>query len=416
MYQRTVLPNGMRIVTEHIPHVRSVTIGLWIETGSRDENPSQLGYSHFIEHMTFKGSKKYSAREIAEKIDACGGQLNAFTGKEYTCYYARILDEHLPLIADILKEMLMFPELSVADLEKERSVILEEIKMYEDTPDELVHDLLCESIWPNHALGRSILGTRESILQAKREDLLHFLSEYYTSDRLIIAAAGNVDHHTLVEIGQGLNGFNQSVPASEQGKPRLALNQCITKAKDIEQTHLCLGGPAICRFDYRKYTLHLLDTIMGGGMSSRLFQELREERGLVYATYSYHSSYRDTGNYGIYAGCSPEYVGRVIEIIEEQLISLTQAPILQQELERAKGQLKGNLMLSLESTTNRMCKLAKSEMNYGQICTTDEILTAITRVTVEQIYELASEIYQPSNWSITCVGPTAGVMADAVTM
>ncbi len=404
MYQRTVIPNGTRVLTEYIPHVRSVTLGVWFETGSRDENQDQLGYAHLLEHMTFKGSERYGQRDIAEQMDACGGQLNAFTGKEYTCYYARVLDENLPLAVDILQEILMFPLLATDELDKERGVILEEIKMYEDTPDDQVHDYLCELLWPDHPLGRNILGTRESILKVKRSELVSFMQQYYTSDRMIIAAAGNVDHDQLVKLAEQFSGLVRPSVTNTTKRPITNVGQRFNKFKEIEQTHLCLGGPAICRVDARKYVLHLLDTITGGGMSSRLFQELRENRGLVYSTYSYHSSYRDTGNFGVYAGCSHEQVNQVIDVMQEQLTALGTQQIAQDELVRAKGQLKGSLVLSLESTTNLMTKLAKSEMNYGRIFPTDEILAAIDSVSILQIRDLAQELYNPAKWSIACVG------------
>lgn len=405
MYERTVLPNGIRVVTEYIPHVRSVSLGVWVETGSRDEKVDQRGFAHFIEHMMFKGTRKYSARDIAEIMDTSGGHLNAFTGKEQTCYYARVLDEQFPVAADILQEMLLNSTFSQEELDKERGVILEEIKMYEDTPDELVHDLLAEAIWADHPLGSSILGTKESILGVTRQNLLDFMGGYYTTDRIVIAAAGNIRHDQVIsEFASVLEGLpNKSFDRKDVYSVKLG--ETVLREKQTEQVHLCLGGPALCRQDKRKHALYLLDTIVGGGMSSRLFQELREERGLVYSTYSYHSSYRDGGSFGIYAGCGSDNSDQVVQIIQEQLTKLTTESVPEEELERAKSQLKGSLMLALESTTNRMTRLAKDEINYGKLFGPDEIVESIDKVSLEDIQELAEFLYQPQNWSIALIGP-----------
>ncbi len=405
MYQKTVLPNGIRVVTEHLPHVRSVSLGIWFETGSRDEDMNQRGYSHLIEHLVFKGTRRYTARDIAEIMDTSGGHLNAFTGKEHTCYYARILDEHFSQAADILTEMLLHSTFDAREIQKERGVILEEIKMYEDTPDEMVHDLFCEALWPNHALGMNILGTRESISGVGRSELLEFVRSYYSADRLVIAAAGNIDHQQVVdEVAGALDSLNHQSPKTREA-PKTQAGQTIVKTKDTEQVHLCVGGPGLSRNDERKYALYILDTITGGGMSSRLFQELREERGLVYSTFSYHSSYADTGSFTLYAGFSPEHYQQVLDVIRQELQSLAREPIGDKELERAKSQLKGSLMLSLESTTNRMTRLARGEMSFGKLHGPDEIAEAVDAVTKEELFALSQELFAKDNLTLAAIGP-----------
>ncbi len=409
MYQKTVLPNGIRVVTEHLPHVRSVSLGVWFETGSRDETLEQRGYSHLIEHLAFKGTSKYTARDIAEIMDTSGGHLNAFTGKEHTCYYARILDEHFDQAADILREMLLCSSYDPAEIDKERGVILEEIKMYEDTPDEMVHDLFCEALWPEHALGRNILGDKPSIKRAGRDDLLHFVQTYYTTDRLVVAAAGHVEHQRVVdEVAAAFDSLQHQSP-SNRVTPAAHGAETLKKTKDTEQVHLCIGGPGLARDDERKYALYILDTITGGGMSSRLFQELREERGLVYSTFSYHSSYADAGSFTLYAGFSPEHYQQVIDVIEAELLSLAREPISDDELHRAKSQLKGSLMLSLESTTNRMTRLARGEMNFGKLFGPDEIAAAVDAVTKDDLYGLAQDLFRMDRLCIAAIGPLNGI-------
>ncbi len=405
MYRRSVMPNGVRVVTEYIPHVRSASIGVWIETGSRDEGPDEQGFSHFIEHLVFKGSARFSARDIAELMDTCGGHLNAFTSKEHTCYFARVLDDNFMLAVNLLKEMLMHSLFSLEDIEKERGVILEEIKMLEDTPDELVHELFCEAIWPDNALGRSILGTRESIMGASRERLLDFMRRMYSTDRLVIAVAGNLEHEAVVDAFAALfDGWPEASIRDEQSGAVVDVGRLV-RFKDTEQAHICLGGGGLPRSDTRKYAMYLLDTIVGGGMSSRLFQELREERGLVYSTYSYHSSYRDTGSFTVYAACSPDHLAEVMGVIRRELTALGTDPVDPSELLRAKGQLKGSLMLSLESTTNRMTRLAKNELNFGKLSTTDETIDAIDAVSPTDIQDLAKGMYVPDLWSTATIGP-----------
>ncbi|MGI6642116.1 MAG: M16 family metallopeptidase [Limnochordia bacterium] len=404
MYHRTLLPNGVRIISEHIPYVRSISLGLWFEAGSRDELLEERGLAHFIEHMLFKGTERYSARDMAELMDQCGGHLNAFTGKEHTCYFARVLDEDYPIAVDLLHQMLVHSLFDEAEITKEQGVVLEELNMAEDEPDELVHDLVSEALWPDHPLGRNILGAKETVLKFDRRKILDFMARNYTTGRLVIACAGSVDHERLVD--EFARRF-ESLPAGKlepKTVPEPARGRVLIKERDTEQVYLCVGMPALTRHDLRKPALYLLDSIVGGGVSSLLFQELREERGLVYNTYSYHSSYRDTGLFSIYASFSRQHLDAVLSVILEQLGGIG-SRINDEVLERAKGQFVGNLMLSLESMSNRMTNLAKNEINYGRIVPVDELAAAVQRVTKDEIIELAEALFRPSNLSVAAVGP-----------
>ena len=409
MYQRTELPNGLRIVTEYIPYVRSISLGIWFEVGSRDEEDHERGYSHFIEHMLFKGTKKYSAKEISEIIDMLGGQLNAFTAKEHTCYYVRVLDEYLEVAADILKEMILESLFLDKELEKERSVIVQEINMYDDSPDDLVHDLLYQLLFPNHPLGKDILGPKENILETKRQNLLDYYQKHYTTNNLIIAAAGNVNHQQIIDLFA--DAFSK-LPSNYLAKRRTSITTATgvfqTKEKDIEQVHLCLGGQGLARDDHEKYALFLLDTILGGGASSRLFQELREERGLVYSTYSYHSAYRETGTFGVYAGYGIDDHEYVLDILVSEIRKLATLELDEAEIERAKSLLRGGFLLSLESTVNRMMRVAKAEISERRLVEVDETIDAISQVTSEEVFSLAKRLLDLGNWCGALVGPVPG--------
>lgn len=404
MYQRTVLPNGIRIITEYLPYLHSVALGAWFEVGSRHEEPQEWGISHFIEHMVFKGNQKYSARDIAEVMDQRGGYLNAFTGKEQTCYYFRVLDEHYDLAADLLEQMLLNSLFAPEDVLKERNVVLEELSMYEDSPEELVHDLFFAALWPQDPLGRPIIGSTSSIHAFSPEMIKEYMTRHYTSQRLVIAAAGNISHERVVEtFAAAFDSLGQaaSPPVSEAHCQR---GHGSFRDKDTEQIHLCLGGPALSRHDPRRYALSLLDTMLGGGVSSLLFQGLREERGLVYNTYSFNSLYDDTGAYGVYAGFGPQHWSQVWNVLYE-LFEGIPTSITREMLSRAKSQVKGSLVLSLESTGSRMTRLAKGEMDEGSIVTPEEAMERIERVDHGEIVQLAQEIYDPRAWSWVALGP-----------
>lgn len=405
MIQTVQLENGVQILTEDVPHVRSVAVGVWIDIGSRDEWPAVTGISHFIEHMLFKGTEHRTAKEIAEALDAVGGQLNAFTTKEYTCYYARVLDEHFDLAVDILFDMLFGSRFAPAELDRERGVIMEEIKMYEDAPDELVHDVFATALWQGHALGRPIIGSAAVIAGLSREDILAYYRRYYVPGNLVVSVAGNIDHQT---VGEKLSRIFEDLkgPESTRSLVRPAPHQGITcRNKDIEQVHLCVGVPGLPLDHDRIYVCQLVNTILGGGLSSRLFQEIREQRGLAYSIFSYHSSYRDTGLLGIYAGLSKENVGPVMELVFKEIAGLRQNGVSTEELRRAKDQLKGNLLLSLESVSTRMSRLGKSQLYLGRVVAPEDVVAKVNQVTAEDIVALAGEMLQPELFAMASVGP-----------
>lgn len=405
MYKKTRLENGVRIVTEEIPHVRSVTIGFWVRSGSRDEDPTNNGISHLIEHLLFKGTTTRTARDIAEQIDAAGGQLNAFTSKEHTCYYARVLDGHLPMATEILADMLLNSTIMESELEKEKGVILEEIKMYEDSPDELVHDLFAEAVLHPHPLGQSVLGRAEIIERITRDAILEHMNRHYTPEKIVVSVAGNVAHEDVVaEVRRHFEKLNG------QGDrythiPAVPKRARVIRPKETEQVHLVVGGYGVERHDPDRFALYVLDTALGGGMSSRLFQELREERGLVYSTYSYHSSFHEAGIFAIYAGTSPKHVDTVLEIIHQQCREVARKGIGGEELRRAKEQIKGNLMLSLESTANRMSRIGKAELFEEELLTPDELMARIDAVTHEDTMRVAARVLNGDTLSLTAIGP-----------
>lgn len=405
MIKSTVLGNGIQLLTEDIPHVRSVAVGVWVNVGSRDEEDQVAGISHFIEHLMFKGTEKRTAKQIAEALDAVGGQLNAFTTKEYTCYYARVLDENLDLALDVLSDMLFNSRLAAADIDRERNVIIEEIKMYEDTPDELVHDVFAGTIWRNHPLGRPIIGHAEVIRKMDRDTFTVFLNRYYVPGNMVISVAGNINHDSVAEkIGAYFGGRSGS-PAPRVMELPSARTEVTCRSKETEQVHLCVGTPGMSLDDDQIYTFQLVNTILGGGLSSRLFQEIREQRGLVYSIYSYHSSYFDTGLFCIYAGLSRENVEPVLDLVFREMKDIRENGVTEQDLRRAKDQLKGNLLLSLESVNTRMSRMGKAQLYLGKVVPPEEIVRRIEKVTVEGIIKLARERFSPGNFAIASVGP-----------
>ncbi|HBX22513.1 MAG TPA: insulinase family protein [Desulfotomaculum sp.] len=405
MIEIAELANGVTVLTEKIPHVHSASIGVWVDVGSRDENDNQAGVTHFIEHLMFKGTQRRSAKDIAEELDAVGGQLNAFTTKEYTCYYARVLDEHLPLAVDLLGDMLFHSRFDEVDIDRERNVILEEIKMYEDAPDELVHDIFAGTIWRSHPLGRPVIGGEQSVRNLSRADLRSFYKQFYIPGNIVVAAAGNFDHERLLDMlnehfGQLTGGKKERhfvVPQPNK--------QVFCRTKETEQVHLCLGTPGL-PIDHEKiYVFQLINTILGGGLSSRLFQEIREQRGLVYSVFSYHSSYHDSGLFCVYAGLSKENVREALELIVKEIKDLQKQGVGPAELQRVKDQLKGNLLLSLESVSTRMSRLGKSQLYLGKITPPEEIVRRIMAVTNDDIMELTRNLLKPEDFSLASVGP-----------
>ena len=412
MYQKTILPNGIRVVTESIPYVRTVSLGFWFRTGSRNETVENNGISHLIEHLMFKGTTNRSAREIAEVIDAAGGQLNAFTGKERTCYYARILDEQLPVAAELLADMFLNSVFDLEEMEKEKNVVIEEIRMCEDSPDELVHDLFASAVLGSHPLGLSVLGSEDNIREMKREDVMEFIADYYVPGNLVVAAAGNVTHEQVVDQVKQYFSSLPSRPLITNVMPVDKPGEAALRYKDIEQVHLCIGGLGVPRHDEDKFAVYVLDVILGGGMSSRLFQRLREERGLVYSTYSYHSCFQDAGVFGVYVGTGPENVGQVTQIIQDEFDRLMEEGVTAEELHRGQEQLKGSLMLGLESTAARMGRIAKSELFYEAILTPDELAAKIDAVTVDMVQRVA-QLFLWGPLTAAAIGPTEEVLWQA---
>jgi len=399
------LANGVKVLTEKIPHVHSASIGVWVDVGSRDESEHQAGVTHFIEHLMFKGTQRRSAKDIAEELDAVGGQLNAFTTKEYTCYYARVLDEHLPLAVDLLGDMLFHSRFDEVDIDRERNVILEEIKMYEDAPDELVHDIFAGTIWHDHPLGRPVIGSEQSVRNLSRDDLLLFYRQFYIPGNIVVAAAGNFELGQLMELLSGTFGGLTGGKKERRFVVPEPSKQVFCRAKDTEQVHLCLGTPGLPMDHEKIYVFQLINTILGGGLSSRLFQEIREQRGLVYSVFSYHSSYHDSGLFCVYAGLSRENVREALELIVKEIRGIQQQGVSPVELQRVKDQLKGNLLLSLESVSTRMSRLGKSQLYLGKITPPEEIVRRIMAVTNDDIMELTRNLLKPENFSLASVGP-----------
>ncbi|HEY8464961.1 MAG TPA: pitrilysin family protein [Bacillota bacterium] len=405
MYQSETLSNGLRIVCETIPQVHSVSMGIWVGTGSRYEDFYYNGISHFVEHMLFKGTKRRSAKQIAEAIDAVGGQLNAFTTKEYTCYYAKMLSHHFRFGIDLLSDMLLNSVFDPAEIDKEKAVVLEEINSYEDTPDELIHDLFVSRLLKNHPLGWNILGTKESIARIDRRVIQDFMRHHYTPDNIVFAVAGNIQISQIIpEIEQHFSGLTGKADNRIPELPPLEPG-CFEKNKDTEQVHICIGTRGVARNNPQKYAVFVLDSILGGSVSSRLFQKLREERGLVYVTGSSHSSYRDTGIFSVYAGTSMKNYERVSSLICEEMKKLRVEPVNELELTRAKEQIKGNLLLGLESTSNRMSRLAKMELFNDKLITPEETVAKIDAVTSEAVLEVAQELFQDDHFVTSAIGP-----------
>jgi len=405
LYQKTVLPNGVRIITEEIEHVRSAALGIWVGAGSRDEREGYEGISHFMEHMFFKGTEHRTARVLAESLEAVGGQLNAFTTKEYTCYYAKVLDEDLDLAIDVLSDMFFHSLFDEKEIEKEKNVVIEEIKMYEDSPDELIHDIFSEHVWNEHPLGMPILGTEESIRGLSREKVMRFLSEHYAPDNVVIAAAGKIKHEDVVaKLSEQFGTFQRGGRRVLEGTPTGQTVERYQK-KDTEQMHILLGVPGLGQDDDDIYAMHIFNNILGGGLSSRLFQEIREQRGLAYSVYSYHSTYVDTGLFAIYAGTSPKNTKEVIECILQELMDMKQKGITADELARTKAQIKGGLYLGLESVSSRMSRLGKTELTYNRVLLPEEVIEKLEKVTLEDVSRLIGRLWQRDKISIMTLGP-----------
>jgi predicted Zn-dependent peptidase len=403
--QREVLPNGLVVITERMPQVRSVSVGIWIRTGSRREPSNLNGISHFIEHMVFKGTERRSAEEIARAVDSVGGMLDAFTAKEMICFNAKVLDEHLPIAFDVLADLVRRPRFATEDIAKEKQVVLEEIKMDRDNPDYLVHEIFTQSFWRGHALGKPILGTRETVKRFTRESLFACFRLWYAPNNTVITAAGHIEHARMMELVR--REFGELAPGEKDGPEAAPQPQAriTTKTKrDLEQVHICLGVPSFPVADNRRFALAVFNNILGGGMASRLFQNIREKQGLAYAVFSDLTPYRDAGLLSIYAGTARETAGRLLRSVAEEFRNLKQQPVTKEELRRAKDHLKGSLLLSLESTNVRMSNLAREEIYFGRFFTLDEVLRATESVTPEHVQEIAQELLRPEQIGVTVLG------------
>ncbi|OFW36598.1 MAG: hypothetical protein A3F70_11815 [Acidobacteria bacterium RIFCSPLOWO2_12_FULL_67_14] len=406
---RDVLPNGLRLLTEQMPHVRSVSIGVWLARGSRHETVEQSGIAHFVEHMLFKGTATRTAEDIAQTIDSIGGQMDAFTAKEYASYYIKVLDEHLPLAVDVLSDIVMRPAFDPGDLEREKKVVLEEIKMVEDTPDDLVHELFTEHFWRDHPLGRPILGTRETVEALTAEALREYFGDAYASPNLIVAAVGNVEHESVRDL---VMKFFEGLPAETaplvEERPRVVPHVLI-RTKELEQSHVCLGASSYQQDHADRYTSYVLNTVLGGSMSSRLFQNVREKRGLAYAVFSGLSAYRDAGSITVYAGCANDAVDELIDVVVAELRRLKEEALPETELRRAKDHLKGSLMLNLESTSSRMSHLARQEIYFDRQYGLDETLAGVERVTADEVRRVAQDLFADGALAATVLGAANGL-------
>jgi predicted Zn-dependent peptidase len=389
--------------------VRSVSIGVWLARGSRHEAAEHGGIAHFVEHMLFKGTLSRSAEDIAQAIDSIGGQLDAFTAKEYASYYIKVLDEHLPLAIDLLSDIVMNPAFSSDDIEREKRVVVEEIKMVEDTPDDLVHELFTQGFWADHPLGRPILGTRETVESLNQDLLRRYFRNAYTSPNLIVSAVGNLDHqHVRALLEEKFAALPTTAEPQNETPPTVA-PQILVRNKELEQSHICMGVSSYPQNHDDRYSSYVLNTLLGGSMSSRLFQNVREKRGLAYAVFSGLSAYRDAGSFTIYAGCSNEAVSEVVDLIIEELRGVKNEPVPHAELQRAKDHLKGSLMLSLENTASRMSHLARQEIYFDRQFGLDETLSGIERVTAEDVQRVAAELFQNRSVATTVLGNVNGL-------
>jgi predicted Zn-dependent peptidase len=400
LVRRTMLPGGIRVVTEAVPTVRSVTFGIWVGVGSRDETPRQAGCSHYLEHLLFKGTKRRSALDISAAVDRVGGEMNAFTTKEYTCFYARVLDTDLPVAVDVVSDVVNAAVLLPGDVENERGVILEEIAMADDDPADLVHDAFAQAVFGDTPLGRPVLGTVESIESLTRGTINGYYRRHYRPESMVVAAAGNLDHDEVVRLVR--RAFRDAGALGERGvqpdvlragtRRRSRGPAVLVRNRPTEQANFVLGVPGLARLDDRRFALGVLNSVLGGGMSSRLFQEVREKRGLAYSVYSYNTQYADAGLFAVYAGCQPEKVDEVLELCRSEVTAVLDRGISDEELRRGQAQLRGALVLGLEDTGSRMSRIGKGELAYGELLAVDTILERIDAVTLDDVRAVATDL------------------------
>jgi len=408
--QREVLPNGLTIITEQMDHIRSVSLGIWLKSGSRHDEAPVNGISHFIEHMVFKGTTSRSAEDIARQVDSIGGNMDAFTGKETVCFNMKVLDEHLPVAIDILSDMVLNPVFAPSEITRERGVILEEIKMDEDNPDYLVHELFTQNFFKDHPLGKPILGTKETVRRFDQEAILADYGRKFVPGNLIISAAGNIQHDHVVDLLR--KRFEHLKPASNgwhNNPPKISSRITLRNKKSLEQVQICLGVPSYEISHTRRYVSYVLNTLLGGGMSSRLFQNVREKQGLVYSIFSELNPFRDAGCLSVYAGTSLQSAPKVVQSVLQEFRNFKEVPLSEEELKRGKDQLKGSLMLSLESSTARMSNLARQEMYYDRFVGMDEIIDRIQAVTSEDVQRSAQELFRPDAIAVTVLGNLNGL-------
>ena len=406
----TTFSNGVRVISESMRHVRSVSVGIWIGSGTRGESQEQNGISHFIEHMVFKGTQNRTAEEIARSVDSIGGNLDAFTAKELVSFNTKVLDEHLPVAFGVLSDLVLRPVFAEEDIEKEKGVVLEELKMETDSPEYLVHELFCGRFWKNHPLGKPILGTRKTIRSFNRGMIQRYFHQVYSPTNILITAAGNLDHQQLLDlVGREFEGLKEKRLRPSDESPSTTPHLLLKTKKSLEQIHICLGVPCYPVAHDMRFACYILNTVLGGGMSSRLFQNIREKRGLAYSVFSELNLYRDTGCLLVSAGTSLATAEKVIRLTLEEFARFKQELLAEEELRRAKDQLKGSLMLSLESTSSRMANLARQELYFGRFFSLDEILQSIESVTAEQVQSISREFFKPENIALTLLGELNGL-------
>jgi predicted Zn-dependent peptidase len=408
--RRTVLPSGLTILTERMEHIRSVAMGVWIRAGSRHELPEVNGISHFVEHMVFKGTQSRSAKRIAREVDAIGGNLDAFTGKETICFNLKVLDEHVPTALDVLSDLVLNPVFNNEDIMRERGVILEEIKMDEDNPDYLVHEIFTQNFWKDHPLGKPILGTKETVRRFEQTTLFDYYGKRFSGNNMVFSAAGNLEHDAFVDlVARRFDHFAPSTSDLAETEPRTASKIVLRNKKALEQVQLCLGVPSPPIAHELRYVTLLLNTVLGGGMSSRLFQTVREEHGLAYSIFSDLNPYRDTGSLCVYAGTSSANCLEVIELIMCEFRRLKTEALPEDELRRSKDQLKGNIILGLESSMSRMSNLARQEMYFEHFFGVEEIMDKVENVTSEQVMVMANTLFDPDKVAVTLLGRLDGL-------
>ena len=410
----TRLPNGIRVLSEELADLASATVGIWVENGSRYEASAQSGISHFLEHLFFKGTERRTAMQIAEEIDAVGGVINAFTSKEYTCYYAKVLPEQLALALDVLGDIFLHSKFAEEEIERERSVILQEISQAEDTPDDYVHDLFGLAFWPGHPLSRPVAGSAATVGPLQRADFLRFLEARYRPDRVMLSAAGKVRHDELVDVVAKTFGVLSGATGTAVDQPPTPRPGLTVHHKPLEQVHICLGAPGIAHADPDRYAAHLLSQALGGGMSSRLFQEVRERRGKAYSVYSFLPTFRDTGYLGVYVGTSAEWAREVLDVIQAELAKIARDGLGAEELARSKTQMKGGLVLGLETSDSRMSRIARNEIYFGRDVPLEEVAAGVDAVSNDDVVRVARTMFRPAALAVTVLGDLKGAVLDGV--